>query len=184
MAHRAHETLAEAVDLFEQFGAQGLFAQLGALEGEGGVVGEGGEDGTVVLRGRESAQREDADRTAGGREGDRAQLARDSGVGAHADGLPGRGAESCEFLVGAARRPTPTTVRTPSSRTSSETPGMSKTAWTAETMVVEQVVDRTVTDQVLGELGETLRHVAAALGLDPRVVETRHDARHGNITMT
>ena len=42
MGDGAHQRLLETVDLLEELGAHGLFAQLGPFHGQGDVIGEGG----------------------------------------------------------------------------------------------------------------------------------------------
>ena len=67
--------VAQPVDLLQQLRAQGLLPQLGPLQGQGGVVGEGAEQGPVRLGGRRSPHGQDAHRPAGGGQGHGAHLA-------------------------------------------------------------------------------------------------------------
>ena len=68
---RAHQCVPQAVDLLQQLGAKGLLPQLGPLERQGGMVGEGAEQGPVGLGGRHPPHGQDADRAARTRTGPR-----------------------------------------------------------------------------------------------------------------
>nr|WP_249416406.1 hypothetical protein [Streptomyces sp. TS71-3] len=64
------ERAGEAVHLLGEFGAQGLFAQLGALDGEGDLVGEQQQRLPLQIADRDPGERQHADRPARGDEGE------------------------------------------------------------------------------------------------------------------
>jgi hypothetical protein len=98
VGYGTHEALAKTVDLFEEFRAQRLLAQLRAFERQRRVVGEGVEDRPVVLRRRQAPQGEDAHRATGRGQRDGAQFTGRRGVRADADRLTRAGTELGQFI--------------------------------------------------------------------------------------
>ncbi len=96
---RADERGAPRVDLLEKIGAQCLVAQLRPLDGEGGVVGVGREQGTIVDVERPASQHEKANRAPGGCEGNLAQQSTGDDASGQRSGRARSGHEPFERLT-------------------------------------------------------------------------------------
>ena len=96
--HRPDQGAPQAVHLLEQLRSKRLLSQLRPLERQGGVIGEGSEQGPVRLGGRHAPHGQHADRTARRGERDGPDLIRAAGPRAEADRDAGQRIEPAELV--------------------------------------------------------------------------------------